>query len=237
MGAAPPGPPGDAVAPAEPAGPSRDAAAPAGPPYDAVVLAGGLARRLGGEDKPGVSVGGLTLVERVVAAVPGAGRLIVVGPRRPGLPRAEFVREHPPGGGPVPALRAGLTRSRAPWVALLAADLPFLLPEHVTALLSAAQGRRGAVLVDDGGREQWLTGVWRAETLSRALAGYGGRSLYGLLGPLDPARLALPVGDGGLVPWFDCDTIDDVRDARRLTPRGVAEPSSGPHAAADRERP
>nr|WP_214411050.1 NTP transferase domain-containing protein [Sphaerisporangium fuscum] len=182
--------------------------------YDAVVLAGGAARRLGGGDKPGVRVGGLTLVERVAAAVPDAARLIVVGPAYPGLPRALFVREDPPGGGPVPALRAGLAVSRAPFVALLAADLPFLLPGHLAALLSAAATGPGAVLVDDEGHDQWLTGVWRTETLSAALAAYEGGSLRGLLGPLEPVRLALPVGDDGRVPWFDCDTMDDVRYAR-----------------------
>ncbi|MEV7970683.1 NTP transferase domain-containing protein [Sphaerisporangium sp. NPDC088356] len=183
-----------------------------------MVLAGGGARRLGGGDKPGVRVGGLPLIERVVAAVPDAVRLVVVGPERPGLPRAEFVREDPPGGGPVPALRTGLARVSAPWVALLAADLPFLLSGHLTTLLRAAGPRPGAVLVDDGGREQWLTGVWRTETLARALAAYEGRSLHGLLGPLDPVRLSLAVGDDGRVPWFDCDTFDDVSDARKRIP-------------------
>ncbi|WP_405147985.1 molybdenum cofactor guanylyltransferase [Sphaerisporangium sp. NBC_01403] len=228
--AAPPGtyehpvPPGqnDHAAPSSP----YEQVAPSSPyqqvdppgPYDAVVLAGGGARRLGGGDKPGVSVGGLTLIERVVAAVPDAVRLVVVGPERPGLAGAEFVREDPPGGGPVPALRAGLARVSSPWVALLAADLPFLLTGHVKALRAAAGPRPGAVLVDDGGREQWLTGVWRTDALAGALAAYDGRSLYGLLGPLEPVRLSLAVGDDGRVPWFDCDTFDDVSDARKRFP-------------------
>ncbi|GII65980.1 hypothetical protein Skr01_60650 [Sphaerisporangium krabiense] len=204
----------------------RDADTPSGArnePYDAVVLAGGEARRLGGRDKPGVTVGGLPLIARVAAAVPDAARLIVAGPARAGLPpRAEFVREDPPGGGPVPAARAGLARVSAPWTALLAADLPFLLPGHVSALRAAAAGGAGAVLVDEEGREQWLTGVWHTGTLARALAAYTGRSLRGVLGPLEPARLGLPVGDAGRVPWFDCDTIDDLKDARRRLAPGAS---------------
>ncbi|MCF3965483.1 NTP transferase domain-containing protein, partial [Streptomyces fuscigenes] len=47
-------------------------------PFDAVVLAGGAARRLGGADKPGVRVGGRTLLDRVLAACAGAGRTVVV---------------------------------------------------------------------------------------------------------------------------------------------------------------
>ncbi|MFC6086524.1 molybdenum cofactor guanylyltransferase [Sphaerisporangium aureirubrum] len=190
------------------------------PPYDAVVLAGGAARRLGGADKPGARVGGRALVERVAGAVADAGRIVVVGPARDGLAGAVFVQESPPGGGPVPALRAGLEAVTAPWVALLAADLPFLRADHVGRLLAAAAPAGGAVLVDQDGREQWLAGVWRTETLRAALGVYEGRSLRGLLGPLLPVCLGLPVGEDGRAPWFDCDTAEDLAAAEtRATPR------------------
>ncbi|MBP2703624.1 NTP transferase domain-containing protein [Microbispora sp. RL4-1S] len=200
---------------------------PESPPYDAVILAGGRAERFGGGDKPGALVGGRPLVERVAAAVAAAGTIVVVGPFRPGL-RAVFTREEPPGGGPIPALRAGLGQVRRDWVALLAADLPFMGAADVTALLRAALaggtgtdgagtdevGAAGAVLVDDGGREQWLAGVWRTAVLRRALEPYEGRSLHGLLGPLAPVRLR-PARADGREPWFDCDTVDDLGAARR----------------------
>ncbi|GLW99736.1 NTP transferase domain-containing protein [Microtetraspora sp. NBRC 16547] len=189
-------------------------------PYDAVILAGGRAERLGGLDKPGALVGGRSLIERVAAAVPGARTLVVVGPPRPGpgpLERAVHTRENPPGSGPVPALRAGLALVTADEVALLAADLPFLDAEHVTALFDAARaaGANGAMLLDDESREQWLAGVWRAEPLREALARYTGHSLRGLLGPLGPVTLRLAPGADGRAPWFDCDTMDDLDRARR----------------------
>ncbi|WP_043628012.1 NTP transferase domain-containing protein [Nonomuraea candida] len=179
------------------------------PVYDAVVLAGGQARRLGGADKPGLTVGGRSLLEHVLAAVASARRTVVAGPERD-LPGVVFVREDPPGGGPVPALAAGLARVTAPWVALLAGDLPFMTAAHVTALLAAARrAGGGVVLLDDEGREQWLAGAWPAAELKAALAGYPGRSLKGLLAPLVRARLRLPGR-----PWFDCDTMDDLEEAR-----------------------
>ena len=73
-------------------------------PFDAVVLAGGSARRLGGVDKPALQVGGASLLERVLAAVPSAGRVVVVGPPRALPPEVVQVREQPPGGGPGAAL-------------------------------------------------------------------------------------------------------------------------------------
>ena len=182
-------------------------------PYDAVVLAGGGARRLNGADKPGLLVGGRSLVAWVAAAVTDAGRLVLVGPRRPELPEAILVREDPPGGGPVPALRAGLAGVRAPWSAVLAADLPFLRSGHVGELRRGASGRSGAVLVDPDGRPQWLAGVWRTAALLDALADYPGASMRGLMGPLEPARVRPSAGER---PWHDCDTPSDVASAARL---------------------
>lgn len=54
--------------------------------YDAIVLAGGAAKRLGGADKPGVLVGGRALLDRVLGACAGAGTTVVVGEGGP--PRA-----------------------------------------------------------------------------------------------------------------------------------------------------
>lgn len=208
--------------------------------YDAVILAGGRASRLGGLDKPGALVGGMPLIGWVAAAVAGARTLVVVGPERtvpPGrgdgaparsaraaLDRAVFTREDPPGSGPIPALRAGLAEVTAEWVVLLAADLPFLEPAHVTALLrAAASAAAGAVLVDDDGGRQWLTGAWRTAVLRDALRTYGGGSLRGLLGPLGPVPVRLPAGREGRPPWFDCDTMSDLKAADDLrTAGGIA---------------
>lgn len=177
--------------------------------YDAVILAGGAARRLGGADKPGALVHGRTLVSWVAEAVAGAERVILVGPARPELPQALVVREDPPGSGPVPALRAGLAEAREPWVALLAADLPYLRASHIDMLREAASSAAGAVLVDTGGREQWLAGFWRTALLREALEVYEGSSLFRLLGPLEPVLVA-----AGGEPWFDCDTPEDLERAR-----------------------
>ncbi|MGW0803815.1 NTP transferase domain-containing protein [Nonomuraea sp. NPDC002799] len=179
------------------------------PAHDAVILAGGEARRLGGADKPALAVGGKSLVEHVVAAVPSAARVIVVGPERP-IPGVVFAREDPPRGGPVPALAAGLAEVTAPWVVLLAGDLPFMTAAHVADLLDAARtSSGGAVMADRDGREQWLAGAWPAPALKDALAAYAGRSLKGLLGPLVRVR-STPPGR----PWFDCDTMEDLEEAR-----------------------
>lgn len=182
-------------------------------PFDAVILAGGHARRLGGVDKPGLDIGGTTLLERVAAAVPGAGRVIVVGPQR-SSPPALYVREDPPGAGPVTALRAGMDHVAARWFALLAGDMPFLKQAHIAVLRLAAMepGRDGAVLLDDAGHPQWLVGVWDPVRVRTALDGYQGSSLRGLLGALNYGTVQV---SGPAV--LDCDTPEDLEQARKLT--------------------
>ena len=195
-----------------------------GPPgsFGLIVLAGGRGARLGGRDKPGLVVGNRTLIGAVVAAgtAAGAGQIIVVGPQRAGLAGVSFVTEQPPGAGPVPALRRGLAEAQPPWVAVLAADLPFLRPDDLGVLLRAAAGRQGAVLADQTGRPQWLAGCWRADTVRRAVAGYQGTSLGGLLGPLDPVLVRLNPAPGEPPPWLDCDTPEDLQAARAWPPAG-----------------
>jgi len=189
-------------------------------PFGIIVLAGGRATRLGGRDKPGLVVAGRTLIGAVVAAGTGAGagQIVVVGPERAGLGEVSFVREDPPGAGPVPALRRGLAEAWPPWVAVLAADLPFLRPGHLQALLRAAAGHHGAVYADDAGRPQWLAGCWRTEILRRAAAGYQGTSLGGLVGPLEPVLVTLTPAPGEPPPWLDCDTDLDLDRARGWAP-------------------
>jgi len=97
-------------------------------------------------------VGTRTLLASVVSAASAAGaqRIVVVGPDRPELPgRPVFVREEPPGSGPVPALRRGLAEVSAPTVLVLAADLPFLRARHLRAL---ARRSTGAHIRGDHGR-------------------------------------------------------------------------------------
>lgn len=184
-------------------------------PYDAVVLAGGAARRLGGVDKAGLDVGGQTLLDRVLGAVRDAGRAIVVGPERPASGPVLWTCEDPPGGGPVAGLAAGLHLVQEPWVALLAVDLPFLVGADIDRLRAAAEGSDGALLVDSDGRDQLLVGVWRTGALRSALpAEPAGARLGAVLGRLSAVRVRPADVSDRPPPWLDCDTPDDLATAR-----------------------
>ncbi|MGW0365506.1 NTP transferase domain-containing protein [Streptomyces sp. NPDC002990] len=185
--------------------------------YDAIVLAGGAARRLGGADKPGLHVGGRTLLDRVLDACADALATVVVGGRRATARPVRWTREDPPGGGPLAALDAGLRQSTAELVLVLSADLPFLDRDTVRTLLARAEGGEGALLRDADGRAQPLVAAYRAEPLRREIAllaaEHGG--LAGLPLRALTAGLALAeVTDTAPLASFDCDTWDDLAAAR-----------------------
>jgi molybdopterin-guanine dinucleotide biosynthesis protein A len=197
-------------------------------PYTAVVLAGGKAARLGGQAKPQLEVGGRTMLATVLDAVADATFRIVVGPPQAVPEDVLLVRERPPRGGPVAALRAGLAEVSTDVVAVLAGDLPFLTGALV-AELRARLTRDGVLVVDDGGRDQYLLGVWRTERLRAAAAGAAGPiPLRRVLAPLAVDRYHPAVEPGTPPPWTDCDTPADLARARAVFRAPVDVPPPPP---------
>ncbi|MGW1084785.1 NTP transferase domain-containing protein [Streptomyces sp. NPDC002596] len=186
--------------------------------YDAIVLAGGAAKRLGGADKPALRVGGRALLDRVLAACADAAATVVVGGRRPTVRPVTWAREEPQGGGPLAALGAGVRLTTAGHLLVLSADLPFLGESTVKELLAAAaHGERdGALCVDQDGRDQPLVAVYRSEPLRRELALLAAEhgSLAGLPLRLLTHELDLARVEAGPLASFDCDTWDDIAAAR-----------------------
>lgn len=116
--------------------------------FDAIVVAGGRGRRLGGTDKPLLHHGGATLLDHALRATAAAHRIAVVGPTElnPVISRyaAEadagqiitLTREYPAFAGPAAAVAAGMRAlgdgaagevpqpgGHAPLTLILAADL------------------------------------------------------------------------------------------------------------------
>ncbi|MFG2772499.1 DUF6457 domain-containing protein [Streptomyces sp. NPDC048350] len=186
---------------------------------DAIVLAGGGAKRLGGVDKPGVRVGGRALLDRVLAGCRQARRTVVVGGRRATVRPVVWAREDPPGGGPLAALDAGLREVRADVVLVLSADLPFLGEETGTLLLDALTTEPdadAALLVDADGRDQPLVAAYRANALRREVdlltTAHG--TLSGLPLRLLTQGLRIVRVTAGPLASFDCDTWEDIATAR-----------------------
>ncbi len=191
--------------------------------FDGLILAGGRATRLGGVLKPGVVVGGSTLLHHALVAARDARRTAVVGPDDgTRLPDGTLrTREDPPFGGPVAGIDAGLRALDAldgegeaqPLVLVLAVDVPrsaAAVPRLRAALAEAAEAD-GAHLATEAG-PQWLVGLYRRTALRAALdrvrdpaGSVHGVSVRRLVGHLRCVDVADETGLSD-----DVDTWDDV---------------------------
>lgn len=134
------------------------------------MLCGGTGRRFGG-DKTRALLDGISVLDHVIGTLPSAWPVVCVGPPRPTVAEVTWMREDPPGGGPVAALAAGLAAVTEPVVVVLGGDMPYAsaaAPALVSALL--AEPATDAVLArDPQGRVQPLLAAYRTQALRHAV--------------------------------------------------------------------
>lgn len=192
----------------------------------AIILCGGSAVRLDGADKAGLEIAGKTLLEHALAALSGIAEVVVAGAEVPTSRPVTFRREEPAGGGPVAGVAAGLTGfvRRPSWVVLLAVDMPLVSPATISRLRQAVtsdgaiDGADGALLVDAGGRRQYLCGVYAVTALSAALpADPYGAPMRRLIDGLDLAEVpAIGAEARDIDTWSD---LSEVREMLASPPR------------------
>jgi molybdenum cofactor guanylyltransferase len=198
------------------------------PPTPGVLLAGGLARRMGGGDKPMRQIAGRTILERVIARLkPQCDGLILNANGDParfsefGLPVIGDTVEGFP--GPLAGILAALdwaaaSRPGVQWVLSAAADCPFL-PRDLVARLHVArieQNAQLAVAASDG-QSHPVIGLWnvglRAE-LRHSLVVEDIRKIDRWTARYKLATVEWPVDE--LDPFFNANTMDDIAAAERL---------------------
>lgn len=192
-------------------------------PYDAIILAGGAGRRLGGADKALLVVGSGTLLARAVLAVGDAARVIVVGPARAINADVVFTQEDPPGGGPAAAIAHAVRLVAAGVVVVLAVDVPFAAAA-IPRLLAALPGHDAAMVVDAAGVRQPLVAAYRGDVL-KARAGeqpWINKPVRALVEPFDVADVPAAADEA-----LDCDTPDDLERAQVAASRQLGNGSSG----------
>jgi molybdopterin-guanine dinucleotide biosynthesis protein A len=193
-----------------------------------VVLAGGLARRMGGGDKPMRRIGGRTILDHVIGRLkPQCDGLVLNAngdPARfarfalPVIP--DSVGDYP---GPLAGVLAGLdwaaaNRSDAEWVVSVAGDCPFL-PRDLVARLHEARMAEGAQLAvaSSGDRTHPVIGLWSVglrEELRDALVGEGVRKIDRWTARYRLATVSWPVEPAD--PFFNANTVEDLAEAERL---------------------
>ena len=180
----------------------------AGVEFDAVVVAGGGSTRLGGVDKALVVLDGVTFLDRVLRAVEGATRTVVVGPVRETYREVEWTQEEPAGSGPVAGLAAGLAIGTAPVPVVLSCDLPWVTAADVTRLVDSLGSHDGSGLRDSDGRDQWLAAAYHRRALEQALERLGDprdKSVRRLMADLDLVWQAPAHAGDDVDTWADLD--------------------------------
>ncbi|WP_458761238.1 molybdenum cofactor guanylyltransferase MobA [Afipia sp. TerB] len=198
------------------------------PATPGVLLAGGLARRMGGGDKPMRRIGGRTILDRVIARLsPQCDGLILNANGDParfaafGLPViADTVEDFP---GPLAGILAALdwTAAHRPdvtWILSAAGDCPFL-PRDLVARLHRARAEQHAQLAvaSSGGQTHPVIGLWHVglrEDLRHALVVEEMRKIDRWTARYKLATVDWPAEP--LDPFFNANTVEDIADAERL---------------------
>lgn len=194
-----------------------DTHAPEGAP-DAVILAGGAGRRMGGRDKGLIPLRGRPLIEHVALVLrPHCARLWVAARDTAAYQALGFaVLDDGPwaGAGPLAGIRAALAVSRAPLLVVAPCDAP-ALPADLVARLCVGLGASPAAYAHDGTRAHFACAVLRG-ALAPAVTAFlerGERSLGDFLRGVG----AQGVDFGGCAASFlNLNTPQDLARATRL---------------------
>lgn len=200
-------------------------------PVVGVILAGGLAKRMGGGDKCLLPLAERPLLEHVIArARPQVAALVLNANGDPGR-FARFglpvVADSIPGYlGPLAGILVGMDWALAQvpgagWLATFASDTPFF-PLDLVSRLHAAVREQGARLAcaSSGGRPHPVFGLWPLDlrdALDAAMREEGLRKI-----DLFTARYPLAVVDWPnepLDPFFNVNHPDDLAQAEELSAR------------------
>jgi molybdenum cofactor guanylyltransferase len=198
------------------------------PPTLGLVLAGGLARRMGGGDKARIKIGGATILQRVLTCLgPQCSRIIINAngdPARFADTELPVVADSVPDfAGPLAGILAGLdwAAENAPdneWLLSVPGDCPFL-PKDLAQRLHEARSEAGARLAcaRSGEWRHPVIGVWPValrEDLRRALVG---ENLHKI--ELWTARHGIAIADWPdrpVDPFFNVNTPEDAARAEAL---------------------
>lgn len=192
-----------------------------------VILAGGLARRMGGADKTRIRIGEATILERALERLrPQCARLIINANDTArfvdtGLPVvADGVPDFL---GPLAGILAALdfAAEQAPdiaWIVSAPSDCPFL-PRDLVSRLHHARDHAGTMIAcaASGGRRHPVIALWPValrEDLRRAVMQGGLRKVGEWSSRFTLAAAEWPIEP--VDPFFNVNTADDVVEAERL---------------------
>ena len=200
------------------------------PPTLGLVLAGGLARRMGGGDKARIEIGGVTILDRVLAVLSAQCTGIIINangdPERFADTGCPVIADNVPGfAGPLAGILAGLDwlaeqNNGIEWIVSVPGDCPFLPDDLVEKLHGARRAMGAGVPLACARSGEWrhpVVGLWplalRAD-LRKALVDEDLRKIE-----VWTARHGVAIADWPdqpIDPFFNVNTPDDAERAKRI---------------------
>jgi len=195
-----------------------------------LVLAGGLARRMGGGDKARIAIGGVSILDRVLATLSGQCTGIVINangdPKRFADTGLTVIPDSVPDFvGPLAGILAGLDWLKAQnngveWMVSVPSDCPFL-PDDLVERLHQARRQLGAgvglACARSGEWRHPVVGLWPLalrEKLRQALLEEGLRKI-----DIFTTRHGVAIADWPdqpIDPFFNVNTPEDAERAERI---------------------
>jgi molybdopterin-guanine dinucleotide biosynthesis protein A len=193
----------------------------------AIILAGGKGERLGGAVKATLRVGGMRLIDRVIAAVAEADPILIANGR---VDPADFGRErgwafvpdaHGDVSGPLAGLAGGIAwlaahDPRPDFVLSVAVDTPFFPAAFLKRAIEQIGGA-GAAVARHGRQDYPTNALWRfnavVDLAERVAAGTSPGSLKRLLASVGAVAIDWREEAGG-DPFANVNTHDDLAALR-----------------------
>ncbi len=198
------------------------------PPTLGVILAGGLSRRMGGNDKALVPLAGRTLLEHAIERIAPQCESVILNangdPSRfgrmpiPVVP--DSLPDHPgPLGGVLAALEwSAIHRPNIAWIVSAPADTPFIPRDLVLKLHEAQQeSLKPIACAASGSQTHFAVGLWPISLrhdLRYSLVEKGMRSIRDWLNLHEHAEVSWPVAP--IDPFFNINTPEDLGHAEIL---------------------
>jgi molybdopterin-guanine dinucleotide biosynthesis protein A len=129
----------------------------------AAIIAGGKGVRFGGRVKALLEVGGRTILARQLAVLRPLCGEVVVNANDPAPFAgcgARVVADELAGEGPLSGLGAALAAVRAPWLLIVASDMPYLEPRLLELLIARASDDVDVVMPTVGGYPEPLCAMY-----------------------------------------------------------------------------
>ena len=191
-------------------------------PLTAVIMAGGRGRRLGGIDKPLITIGGQRIIDRTFRIVSHCCQEILISSNSP-QPYREFpvtiIPDLYPDHGAIGGIYSCLRQASFPYVLILAGDMPFISAAAIRYLWSRHEGY-DVILPKSSDGHQPLHAIYNKNCMEKIKKqlNYGKLKISGFFSEVRVVEIPTTQHPSCFGPryFFNLNTPEDINQARQL---------------------